>query len=255
MSALNKFGSVTLVAAGALFGGVLTSETYAGPVLMGWGVNGAPMTEYNPADFGEEVYNSDGTIQYLGGIMDTDWSLDWDCLVLPGAPGQSEGNAFVDAAIVVTNTSAQVQTFSMLMTLALSGPIGPSTLMDGAVAATVTNNQFSGGATIASPAGSSLYKAFVDVVNPLADVPAATLWNDPFSLSAAGAFASASGSDSFVGTPGPGANSNIAVLLTFTLSPGDTASVSGIFEISKIPAPATLGLFGLALGFGRRRRA
>jgi len=259
---------LTLAAAGSMVA-LLATSVHAGLVTpdfgMVWDASGdnVPSNPYNPADFGEVIYEANNTVRYLGGFVGEGWALDWNCLVRDrgqyggqgfGSPG---GAAFVDAEIVVTNTSASTQTFSILMSMGVSDPILPDSLVNGAVAATVTNNSFSGGATLNAGLGDSIYKGFIDLVDPFADTPVATLWDDPYSLSATGAFASADDATDF-GVPapiaGPAVNSNVAILLTFELSPGDSATVSGFLNV--IPTPGVLALLGLAgVTGGRRRRA
>lgn len=56
---------------------------------------------------------------------------------------------------------------------------------------------------------------------------------------------------------GPGANSSIGITLRFTLTPGDQASITSVFNIVAVPEPVTgalvgFGLLGLAVA-GRKR--
>lgn len=268
MSATARTNRIAL-ATGSLLALTVAATANAGIVTpdfgMVWDASGdnVPANPYNPGDFGEVVFESNDSVRYLGGFAGEGWTLDWNCLVRDRASyggegfGEPGGAAFVDAEIVVTNTSDSVQSFSLLMSLGVADPILPDSLINGAVASSVTNNSISGDATLNAMDGDSIYKGFLDLVDPFSDTPAATLWDDPYSLTATGAFASASDDDQF-GTPdgvpaGP-VNSNIAILLNFELSPGDSATVSGLLNV--VPAPGVLALMGLGgLAGTRRRRA
>jgi hypothetical protein len=257
MSAWTKFGAIALALSGVTLGTTTTAN--AGDILPNFGMvwdatnDGMDPADYNPADFGEVSQTGNGTWNYIGGFVGQTWELDWNCIVHPGQGSGAGGNsAYVDAEIVVTNTGATTETYSLLMSLG-AGPIAGPTSLSGGVSGSVTNLAIGGSATLAAPTGGNIYSAFIDVSDPNTDPTAATLWGDPYSLVASGPFASASDSTSFDGLVGGSVNSNVAILLTFTLSPGDTATVNGVFTV--VPAPGALALFGLFGLAGRRRRA
>jgi len=204
---------------------------------------------FDPADYGSADEDGNGNTHYMGGLPQTEtWGMEWDSLANP--------DPYVDAALTVTNFSDQYQTFFLLMTLDSIDVIEPNTLMNGGVAATVTNNQFEGGATVRAVAGGSIFKAFIDLNNPMTDVPVATLWDDPFDLTVIGGLSTLSDDLQF-GDPspdlGPPAYSSISIILQFEVSPGDSASVSGIFNIEPVPGPGGLALLAV-VGLIRRRR-
>ncbi|MBX3374385.1 MAG: hypothetical protein KF817_11165 [Phycisphaeraceae bacterium] len=255
MSAFTTTRTVTpiVLGIGLVAGSASAGSTYP-DFLMTWyttaDTQGA--VTYDPADFGG-VTEGPGSWNYIGDLAGDNWLLSWDCTVAPGggAGVGVPGTAFVNAAITVTNNSLNIETFSVLMSLG-AGPIGPITDLSGSVGATVTNNQFGGSATLGAPAGDSVYHAYIDYPGS----PVATLWDAGYSLTATGPFASNSDSDGFA-APGAGGpvTSNIAILLQFTLSPGDTASVNGIFTVTAVPAPTALSVLGMAFfGLNRRRR-
>lgn len=77
-----------------------------------------------------------------------------------------------------------------------------------------------------------------------------------------GAFLSDSRSANF-GTPipslpGPGVTSDIGITLKFTLTPGDSASFTGVFVVNPVPEPASMMLatcgFAIVLGASWQRR-
>jgi hypothetical protein len=155
---------------------------------------------------------------------------------------------FVTNNFSVTNISAFTQTFDILVTLPIV-PTGPLTSMTGSVGLTVTNTA-AGGATVADT-GVAIYQAGID------GVTVQTLLDPAYSLSCGPPFCSNTDSDGFVGVIGPGATSNISIRLRFTLSPGDSASGTSVFNIDAVPEPTTLLLLasggGVWAHFGRRR--
>jgi hypothetical protein len=186
--------------------------------------------------------------RYIGGITNELWTLTWDCIV--------NDDPFVVATINVTNNAASTQNFSNYMSLPIAGTYDP-TLMNGSVSAGLVNNgAFSTGASLAANAD-PIYQAFIDPgANPPASSASRTMWNPGFSLNANPGTPSLAANDAFAGEIGPGAFSSIALKLQFDLSAGDTATVTGIFQIAEVPGPGALALFaafGVLTG-GRRRR-
>jgi hypothetical protein len=247
--------SGAVVLASFAFGGAALGGEVNDSFWMMWDSSNDAVGEdiYDPADFGEVIEYADGRRQYIGTRIGTDafgqpaWELDWDCMVDP--------DPFVDAAIQVTNISGVDATFSLLMVLPII-PTGPMTEMNGSAALTLTNNGFES-AFMRPEAGDSIYSAYIDFVS-VADVPQATLFGGAYELSA-GAFTTVDDDDDF-GNPsplsGPPAGSNIAIRLTFELSAGDSASISSLFNIVAVPAPAGLAVLGLiGLAATRRRRS
>jgi MYXO-CTERM domain-containing protein len=211
---------------------------------------------YDPADFGSVAFGSwtlgggaggqGGPLRertgwrYQGSLTNLAWSLTWDCV--------ANADPFVDATINVVNNSASEQTFFVFMPLMISPPIGPNSFMSGYVSAVLTDADFSGDALLRATATEPVFQGSIDG-NPLAS---ARLWNPGYSLTAS--FNSANDDDAFNNTLGPSANTQIGITLRFVLSPFDSASVTGIFDVQPVPGPGALALLTLAGVVCRRRR-
>lgn len=227
--------------------------------LMVWDATGDNVDpySYDPAEYGTMQFgtwtlaggtgldpNASSHIRtgwrYQGELSSTDWSMSWDCV--------ANADPFVDATINVTNNSATTQTFWIYMPLAISPPIVPGTTMAGSVSAVVQDNTFDGATLAASPL-SPVFQGYIDTL-PQGN---ATLWNPGYTLNAP-TIGAANDSSSFNGAFGPPALSEIAIRLQFTLSPGDSASVTGTFDVLPVPGPAGLTVLAMFAAFGRRRR-
>jgi hypothetical protein len=200
-----------------------------------WTLGGTPQ---NPGP----VRTEDGW-RYRGGFngINNAWTLSWDCVM--------NTDPFVDATINVTNNSASTQTFFIFMPLNIL-PTGPGVVMDGSVSASLSSQSFFNPATLAAAGTESVYQAYINggLVK--------TLWDPGYSLTA-GPLSSAGDTANFNNTPNGSLANQLAIQLKFTLSAGDSASVTGIFNVVPVPGPAGLSVFALfgALGGRRRRRA
>jgi MYXO-CTERM domain-containing protein len=241
-SGLIAVGTLCLAASGAMaFPG---GDGQPPEFEMYWDATGdaVGMQQY---DFLSEVSDlGGGTYNFAGSTTGTAFDFSWDV--------NANADPFVDAAVSVTNNTGVTQTFTTFMVLNVSVSYAAS-MMNGSVAATLTNNDFFGGsATLAAAPGRQVFGGYVDTANIFADAPTRTLWEDPFSFDAVGGLAQANDNTFFAPEAGGAVTTNIGILLEFTLSAGDSATISGLFNVTPGPGGlAAFALFGLA---GTRRR-
>ncbi|MFW6155414.1 MAG: PEP-CTERM sorting domain-containing protein [Planctomycetota bacterium] len=148
-------------------------------------------------------------------------------------------------SFTATNTGSSTQTLAMsvLQPALMSEPVTSST---GSVTTQIIDASWPGdGAMAAAPANSSIYTALID------EVPAATLQDDPFSLSA-GAGGTKAAIDAFGPVTTGEVTENIGIDIEVEVSPDDIVQVMARFEV--VPEPATLALLVCGAGLLLRRR-
>ncbi|MHC5007167.1 MAG: hypothetical protein ACYTGF_07400 [Planctomycetota bacterium] len=206
-----------------------------------------------------EGYNYTGTLVGSGqsgnpGDPPGFWTLQWNCVFNDNVSGVAgPGGAFVTANLVVTNNDPiNIQNFSLLMSL----PVGAIVLPEerGSVVGTVTDITFDD-ATVFAPVGSQIYTPRIDGV----DEAPGFLLQDPFQASAGGPLQSGPVGPADFGVPvwvpsSQSIDTDIGILLSFDLTPGDSASFTAIFEVQPVPGPAALPLLAFGLLGSRRRR-
>lgn len=245
MSLCLKDGMRASLAAIAL--GLATTSSIAGtigvPEMQIWmQVNDNNMIPYTPAGF----QNPDGTYTYNGYYEGEGFDLDFDAI--------ADTDPFINNTVAVTNTSGSTNTYTfivMLPTISITG----GTVMGASIGGSVTDANFSGGATLGS-AGGPVFTGLIDG----SAAPGATLLNDPYSSPAV---PFAGGTSNILATsfglpgpsfPGPDVLGSIGIQLKFTLTAGDTAAITSFFIVEPVPAPAAFALLGLAGLAGSRRR-
>ncbi len=159
----------------------------------------------------------------------------------------------------VVNTTLVAQIFTVSVTSPIA-PVGPTSLMRGSIGITLTDegpldvfSETDGSASLTSTLATAVYRAFLD------GAPVQSLFPDAYSQTCALNNCSVTNNSSF-GIPvrigGPGASLTMGITVQFLLSPGDSASVTSVFNIIPVPEPATAVTFGLGvlgLAIARRR--
>jgi hypothetical protein len=238
----------------ALILGLASSASALADYTAVFGADGSSVTLQQLEDAGIAYYTHSpegGTWQLaaptmVGGIQINSWISSYD------------RDPFVTNNFNVTNISGLTQTFSVTI-LSPVVPTGPQTSMTGSVGLTLTNTADTT-ALVTSLAPNAVYTALIDGVN------VQTLANHPFTLTCdtppgpVTPFCTGTSSGlSFSNVLGPAAASTIGITIQFQLSPGDSAGVTSVFNITAVPEPGTLllvvgGVVGLVVS-GRRRRA
>ncbi len=156
---------------------------------------------------------------------------------------------FVLLALGVINLSASDQTFNFTAVVPVA-PVGPGLILNGSISGSLTDVAGDGASLVDT--GAPIYTAIID------GAPVRTLLDPPqaFSTTTSTTIGPAAfGPEFFAGSAGAG----IAMQIQFTLSPGDGASFSSVFNVVPVPEPGTLmlvasGIAGIAAR-GRRRSA
>ncbi len=152
---------------------------------------------------------------------------------------------FISASVDVINNTAGTQTYTLLFTLPISPAITGGTLMGGSVQGGLTDANGDGIGTLSTVGAAPLYYGQVDGLNVL------PLFSSPMSMTVPYAFGSTSQSAS-AGLPGPtlpgpaNAMTSIGILYQFSLTAGDRATFTGVFDLVPVPEPGSLSL--LAIG-------
>jgi hypothetical protein len=157
-----------------------------------------------------------------------------------------DADPYVTGGFSALNPTGVTQTYTFIFFSPVAPAITPTSLYGGSMSGSLTANG-TVPATVATVAPDPLYWGIIDGVNVL------PIYADPMSWSVNTQYAS--GTIAAVNVPttnpyGP-VNNSIAMQFKFTLTPGDIATMNGIFEV--IPEPATLALLGMGLLFLKKR--
>lgn len=220
-------------------------------VFFSWGTGANQQASFGPEQLGETDLG-DGVFGYEGTFVHSNPAgprLSWDVT--------AKQDPFIDGVFAVTNNHpTNTQTYTIIFTLPIVPQILPSSLTGASVAATLTVNP--GGGTLGHNGTTALFTALID------GSPYDTLL--PFDSSTTRVSGSGSAGDDefglvlappFVNQPGPAILSSIGIQITFTLTPGDSASFTSRFEVVPVPEPSIVafllggGLMALSV-LGRR---
>ena len=166
-----------------------------------------------------------------------------------------EMDPFVQGGFSVTNTAAFTQTFTFTFTTPISPMLTGSTLYGGSMSGSLTVDPINGG-TVGTVTGTPLFEGFIDGASYLTFHPTGS-WSDGGLLNGSGddydgsASIPAGNQDVTLSGPSPVAI-DLEIVFTFTLTPGDVATMNGRLEV--IPEPATMVLLGLGGLLLRRKK-
>lgn len=235
-----------------LLAALISTSSYAGTVPPGltrldlFGTDGTNEWRMNP---GNVPFDSNG---------DFEWGRSLPEQVNPRFTVSDiviEGNIdpILNVSFSVTNNTAVTQSYLFAFGLPIvPGLVTPASINGGSASLSLTDGT-GDGATASNlvPATDAFYTALLDGVDyetiDLLD-PALT----------AGSFGSNNRAGSF-GDPipsqiGPSVNNSIGLRFEFTLTPGDSAGVSGVLVVEPVPEPGSLALFAVGAGLMVRRR-
>jgi hypothetical protein len=152
----------------------------------------------------------------------------------------------------ITNSSGSTQTYSIGATIGVS-PTIPFGAMRGSIGFSLTDNTDNNTDAKLETSGASIYQGMIDGNS------ARTLWDPSTSFTApSGSFASSTsfGFPSRLIAP-ESVDTNIGILITFSLTDGDSVAFTSNFDVVPVPVPAAIWLFGSGLlgllGVSRRK--
>lgn len=249
MNVFSKRASCTTALTAAISAGLLVaSSANAGlvspPLQLTWSVDGGAPATWTPIG----TPDGSGGYNYQGAVSDPNgfWAVSYN-LVADNDPTSDNGNIIVTGNVVVQNLTTLPAGYSFGILLPVANAITPSSVIGGSAAFGLTTD--SGGGSLTTTGNTPMWQAQID------NTTVHSLFNAPFSLVNSG-LGSSNASENF-GTPipslgGPAVLNSIGILINFTLSGLDQASVTSTFVVA--PAPGALALLGLAGFAGTRRR-
>lgn len=193
--------------------------------------------------------NMDGTNSYMGmdsvtmmvdGMQTPLWDYSWSLMADP--------DPFISGSFSVTNTSAMMQTFDITFGLPIS-PSFTNGYMTGSLSGSYVDANNDGSATL----NLNAWDGLIDGSSKM------NLFGFAGPCSGTGCSVSiAEVTQNSIFYTGD-ANSTIGIHMNFALSAGDSVTFDTLFDVTPVPVPAAVWLFGSGLiglaGFARRKKA
>jgi len=185
-----------------------------------------------------------GTYEFLGddlannGSIDV-WDYSWDI--------SANADPFIDSTFTIVNLTGATQTFNVFFNLPVSPGFSPA-YKTGVLGFTFTDANSDGGAGVTFNSWDGLIDNVSAMSIFVASVPCS-------GVGCSGGVADVTNGPLF---HAPGVSSSIGNTLNFDLTAGDSVTVHTRFEVTPVPVPASVWLFGSALGllgWIRRRTA
>ena len=187
------------------------------------------------------VDNADGTSTFMGNNnLAGVWNYDWNI--------SADADPFIDATLTFLNMTGSTQTFAVALNLPVSPPFSPG-LKSGNLGYSFSDTNNDGSASVSN----------VNWTGLIDGGSAMSLFASSLSCGGVGCSLSLAPVSDGPLPHAAGVGTDIGILLDFALSAGDTVTFNTRFEVTPVPVPAAVWLFGSGLlglvGVARRRKA
>ncbi|MHC4858355.1 MAG: hypothetical protein ACYTBY_11450 [Planctomycetota bacterium] len=213
----------------------LSLAAYADEELGGfgamWGPDGTGNTGMNMMD---PMLQPDGETWMLSEV----WDIPNNCLI--DFDLTYDMDPYVLGGLSVTNNAGFDQSFMFTFDAPVSPAITTATNYSGGISGSYTVDGTAG--SVSTTGMMPLYQARIDGADILSLYDAPQLWDD----AAAGESGSILAEEiPYLSATGPAALSDLQIVIRFTLTPGETATLNSNFVVEPVPEPATMTLLGL----------